>query len=298
MDNKLTIKNSSIAFLSSFLLCQLGTAIFAVFGLVISSMFGVSNETFFNFIETAIGYLIISLAMDAIIILVFLIANKNKSNKIIKKPTIKKILIYSLLAIVCYLLLCPIVNVINELIYKIGIQPSNLTYKLTTTNYFISIISLVIAPAIAEELLFRGLIFKGLQKGGNTFAIIISALMFSLFHLSLEQTIYPFIMGLVFGVIMCKENNIIYCILVHLLNNFITLTLSYFNISLAFAHWSYYIIATICSIIFIITITLIIKSLNKNCKKEKFNTENKIYFYFCLVVVIIIWISVQISSIL
>jgi len=298
MDNKLTIKNSSIAFLSSFLLCQLGTAIFAIIGLIISSMFGVSNETFFKFIETAIGYLILSLVMDALIISVFLIVNKNKKNNIISKPKINKILIYILIAIVCYTILYPIIDIANELIYKIGIKPSSLTYKLTTTNYFISIISLVIAPAIAEELLFRGLIFKGLQKGGNTFAIIISALMFSLFHLSLEQTIYPFIMGLVFGVIMCKENNILYCILVHLINNFITLTLSYFNISLTLTHWLYYIIAAFCLIIFITTITILIKKLNKDSKKEKIDNENKIYFYICLSIILVIWLTVQISTLL
>lgn len=294
MENKLSIRDSSISFLNSVILCQFGTLFFATIGLIIAAMFGVSNENFLTFLNTAVGCLLLSLFMDGLLVLIFLFFNKNKNNHIISKPSIKKLLIYISFAIICFLLLNPIVNLFNSFIYKF-FPANDLTYKLTTTNYFISIISMVILPAIAEELVFRGIIFKGLQKYSNTFAITISAIMFSLFHLSLEQTIYPILMGLVLAVIMCYENNIIYCIAIHLTNNLIALTLKYFNISLTFDHWSYILIALVCLAIFITLITLAIKKL-KN-QKQPIAGEHKSYLIICTGLVFIFWLIMQFSII-
>lgn len=296
MGNKLSVKDSSIAFISTFILCQLGCLLFAVLGLVISSIFGVSSNQFYSFLNTCFGCFILGVIMDLILIACFFFFNKNKDNKIISKPNAKKILIYVGVSVLCYLLLYPVIATAGKLIYLFYPQ-SSLTYPLTTKNYFLSLISMAIMPAIAEELIFRGLIFKGLQKGGNRFAIIISSIMFSLYHLSLEQTIYPFLMGLVFAVIMCYENNIIYCMALHFTNNFITLTLQYFNISLAFNHWSYYIIALICFAIFITLICFAIKKLSKNSQKSEINSENKAYLIAILIIMIILWLIVQLSTI-
>ena len=294
MENKLTIKDGSIAFISGLVLCQIGTAIFAAICLSFATFFGISNEMFFTFLDTAFGILLTSLFMDGIIVLIFFFFNKNKDNKILSKPTFKKVLIYILLAVLLYLLLYPIVTVFNNIICKF-FPKSDFKYKLTTTNYFISLVSMVILPAIAEELLFRGLIFKGLQKHSNIFAIIMSSIMFSLFHLSLEQTIYPILMGLVLAVIMCYENNIIYCITIHFVNNFTTLTLKFFDINLVFKSWSYYLLAFICAAIFI---TLLIYAFRKlKNKKQKIESEHKAYLTICLGVVLLIWIIVQLSVI-
>ncbi len=295
MENKLTVKDSSIAFLTSVILCQFGTLFFAAISLIIVSIFGVKSEVFLSFLDTALGSLLLSIFMDGLLVLAFFFFNKNKNNQITKKPTAKKLLLYVALAIGCYLLFYPIVTVVNSVIYKFF--PSNdLKYNLTTTNYFISIISMVILPAIAEELIFRGIIFKGLQKHSNTFAIIVSAVMFALFHLSLEQTIYPILMGIVLAVIMCHENNIIYCIAIHFVNNFITLTLKYFNISLVFKHWSYYLVALVCAVIFITLSIFIIKKLKTS--KQKIEGEHKAYFIICTVIILTIWLIAQISRIL
>ena len=296
MENKLTIKDSSIAFLSSVVLCQIGTLFFAVFGLIIASFFKISSDEFFIFLETATGTLITSLFMDLFIVCIFLFLNKKKDNHILKKPTTKKILFYVLLTIICYLLVNPIVNSFSSIISHF-FPINDLTYSLNTKNYFISLISMAVLPAIAEELLFRGIIFKGLQKRSNTFAIIISAIMFALFHLSLQQTIYPLLMGIILAVIMCHENNIIYCILFHFLNNFLTLTLKYFNVSLIFNHWTYYILAAICLAIFVFAAVKHIKKLKNSQTTNKTTGEDKSYFIICTAIVTLVWIAIQISTI-
>ena len=67
----------------------------------------------------------------------------------------------------------PIVVCFDTLLIKLGITLNTLSYELTTKNYFISLISLVIAPAICEELLFRGIIFSGLKSYGKSFYFIL-----------------------------------------------------------------------------------------------------------------------------
>lgn len=292
---KLTVKDSSLTFFVSFLLCQLGIIIFAFVGLVVCSFLNINIETFESFTTTVWGYLISSLITNIVLIAIFLKNNKKKEINIIKKPKITKILLYSLIAVGSFFCLTPTINSINILLAKIGYPITNFPYTLTTSNYFISLISLVILPAICEELIFRGIIFKGLRSSGKNFAIITSSIMFSLYHMSAEQTIYPLLIGLMLGVIMCNENNILYCIIVHFINNFLSLTTAYFGISLFFNHWSYHLLALALAALFTVALTIFISKTKDNLK-QKLENEGKNYLIACLSIMAIIWIIVLISK--
>lgn len=294
---KLTIKHSSLAFLSAFLLSIIGSLIFAVLGLIVCGFLNIKSETFLSFIENnAWGILLSVLATNAMLVLAFFIFNKKKENKIISKPKFNKLLIYIGLTLVAYLMLTPVINTITILFAKLGLQPTTITYNLTPANYFISLISLVLLPAVCEELLFRGLIFKGLKPYGKTFSIVVSALMFSIFHMSIEQAVYPFVMGLLFGVIMYNENNILYCIVVHFISNFTTLTLSYFGISLFTNHWSYYLIALFLFAAFIAFIIFLIIKSPQMVNKEKTEPYNKLYLLGSIGFMLLVWIIILLST--
>ena len=154
---------------------------------------------------------------------------------------------------------------------------------------------MVIAPAACEELLFRGIIFQGLKQHGKTFAITISSLMFCLYHMAISQTLYPILIGLLLGVIMYYEENIYYCIALHLTNNLTSLTLSYFKINLAFSHWSYIILAIILAIVFISTILYFTIKNNQTSEKQPIEKREKIYLITSLVVMTILWIFTNFS---
>ncbi len=294
--NKLTIKDSSISFLISFLFCQVGVVVISNIAIIIYKLCGFEPDGFSFFIETAIGSLILSMGMYLILLLSFFFFNIRKENKISQNFKLKKLAIYVLVAILSILLLYPIITCITNLLAQSGIESKGITYTLNTKNYLISLISLVLAPAICEELLFRGLIFKGLKKHGKAFSIIISSLMFSIYHMSIVQTIYPILMGLMLGVIMYYENNIYYCIAFHLTNNFIILTLDYLDISLTFDHWSYIILAIILCIIFIIVVlTLTFKGNNKN-EKQPIIKREKLHLLFSIGVMLLLWILVNFAQ--
>ncbi len=298
-DFKLSVKDSALSFVIGFIFCQLAVLLVTTLLLFFISILGLPIEQSESFMSGAWGYLISTLALDGTMLGIFFFFNKGKNNQIFHKPTVKKSLIYALIAVLSFLSLYPIIYLINLGFINIGITLPDAPYDFTDLiNYLVSIISLVILPAIMEELLFRGIIFKGLKKHGRIFSILITALMFSVFHMSISQTVYPFFIGILLTLVMYKEDNIFYPILMHAVNNFLSLTLSFFNISLVFDHWTYIMLAIILAVLFLsIVIYFTIKG-NKSSKQVKLSQKETLYLTASLVFMIIIWIAYNIANIL
>ena len=84
-----------------------------------------------------------------------------------------------------------------------------------------------IAPAIGEELIFRGIVLEGYRKKNIDFgAIVISAALFMLMHMNIEQMIHPFMLGLAFGFVYCVTRSIWSTVLLHFFNNLFALVIS------------------------------------------------------------------------
>ena len=82
----------------------------------------------------------------------------------------------------------------------------------------------VLGP-IAEELVFRGVILKVLQKHGVSFAVIFSAFLFMLFHQNIAQLFLPFLLGIMLALITVRSGSIVPAILAHILNNSLAMVL-------------------------------------------------------------------------
>ena len=79
-----------------------------------------------------------------------------------------------------------------------------------------------IVPAFAEEFLFRGLILSNLLPYGRTTAVFASALLFGVMHQNIEQLFYATVAGLVLGFVYVKTRSLWCCILLHFVNNFVS----------------------------------------------------------------------------
>ena len=84
---------------------------------------------------------------------------------------------------------------------------------------FVYFAMIVVLPAVCEELLFRGVITRGLEEFGKIPAILISALFFTLMHASPLQTVYQFCLGVALGFLMVETGNIFLCMMFHGANN-------------------------------------------------------------------------------
>ena len=78
---------------------------------------------------------------------------------------------------------------------------------------------IAVLPAIFEELFCRKAILNTAKRYGNVFAVVFSALVFSVIHMNFGQAIFAFIMGVIFGVIAVKTNSVKITVLLHFLNN-------------------------------------------------------------------------------
>ncbi len=93
-----------------------------------------------------------------------------------------------------------------------------------------TIIVIGIVPAIAEELVFRGFLFRKLfdLSGNSNLAIAISALIFALVHFQILNVLPIFIMGYILGYVYFNTRNIIYPMLIHFLYNTTQVILTYY----------------------------------------------------------------------
>jgi len=114
-------------------------------------------------------------------------------------------------------------TLINLAISAITKQPVNnvLQNVLSGTNIWTQIIIVVILGPISEELIFRKLLIGKAIKYGEGTAIVLSALMFSLFHGNISQGIYAFALGFIFAYVYIRTGRIRYTIGLHMCINFV-----------------------------------------------------------------------------
>lgn len=84
---------------------------------------------------------------------------------------------------------------------------------------FVNLIFTAVLPAVCEETAHRGLLLKGQSAYGQKTALIISALLFGLLHMNIEQFFYATIIGLLAGYISIICDSIYPAIIIHFMNN-------------------------------------------------------------------------------
>jgi len=146
---------------------------------------------------------------------------------------------------------------------------------INSTNIWFNIVIVSILAPIFEEFFFRKMLIDKTIRYGAKVSIILSALLFGLFHGNLNQFFYAFLMGGFFAYVYIKTGKIIYPIVLHAIVNFMGSVVSQV-ISQAMMNLQQSISTTDLTIIvaymilFIIFIVLGIIGLSRY-KKAKFN---------------------------
>lgn len=93
------------------------------------------------------------------------------------------------------------------------------------------ILLVCVQPAIFEELAFRGVILSGLRRVlSDGEAIVVSALMFMIIHLSFFSFPHLVLLGLVAGYLRVRSKSLYPCMILHFLHNFLAVvTESWFS---------------------------------------------------------------------
>lgn len=128
-------------------------------------------------------------------------------------------------------------------------------------DFFLMILGAVILAPISEEILFRGLVFEKLKSIYTLpWTIVLSGLIFGIYHLNILQGVNTFIMGMVLSFVYYYRRNIMDTILIHIVNNFFALTVG--------LNETFGLIATVVSTICIFIAIKYLKEFKKNVNKE------------------------------
>lgn len=91
----------------------------------------------------------------------------------------------------------------------------------------IALLALAVAPAIAEEILFRGAVQRSLAtRLFPVAAIAVTSMLFAGYHMSLLQLVPTFTLALVLGTLAHRGSSILPAMLGHLLNNTMAILVS------------------------------------------------------------------------
>lgn len=123
--------------------------------------------------------------------------------------------------------------------------------KLFSGTFIAELVAYVIISPIAEEMLYRGVVFYRLRRSiGRWSAVIISSVLFSIFHANIVQASYCLLVGFILGIIMEYYQNILVVILGHAAANLLAVLRSEFDLlSLEAVGYPIFLISAIVSII-------------------------------------------------
>ncbi|WP_455962063.1 CPBP family intramembrane glutamic endopeptidase [Bacteroides bouchesdurhonensis] len=132
---------------------------------------------------------------------------------------------YLLLSVLAILSCTFVVSAITDLMKWIP-NIMEFPFEILQSNWIGILVISLIGP-IFEELLFRGAITKVLlQQYNPTKAILFSAFLFGVIHINPAQILPAFLIGILLTWIYYKTASLIPCILIHVLNNSLSLYLS------------------------------------------------------------------------
>lgn len=90
----------------------------------------------------------------------------------------------------------------------------------TEGSLWVTAIFTVLCAPVFEEILFRKLICDKVLKYGEGCAVVLSGLIFGLFHMNFNQFFYAFFLGCFFAFVYVKTGRLQYTILLHMAINF------------------------------------------------------------------------------
>ena len=156
-----------------------------------------------------------------LIITVFINKRFNTSNEVINKFKIRKRdYLFASLLVVSYIFIT--YGWFDYILFSIptgDMFESAMEYFESLPIVILLIESCIIAP-IFEEVLYRGILLKGLiNKYNSKIAIVYSALIFGIAHLNIPQGINAFLLGLILGTVFYYTRSIYLCMIMHFVNN-------------------------------------------------------------------------------
>ncbi len=178
-------------------------------------------------------------------------------------------------------------NALQIALETIGIGITMPEYEIPETlpGLILYFITLTVAPAFIEEMIFRGIVMQSLRRFGDIFALVASALIFGIFHLNLIQMPYAFLLGLCIGYFVMRTGSLWVGVILHFINNSVAVIfeLMYPHISeeaYIIANLAYNLVCIILAVIALILVLMKYKDMFRFEKAPGVLSPGKKVLYF------------------
>ena len=163
-------------------------------------------------------------------------------------------------------------------------------------SYALAILSHAVVPAIFEELLFRYLPMRVLSSHSRRATVLISAFFFSLVHHDLFVIPYAFIAGVMFMTVDLAAESVIPSMIIHLINNALSVTLIFYGANPAVCYAVYGLIGLLA----LISLAFIFVKRGEYGKffSSAFSSGEKIKFSFEMIVFAVLTLSMAVITLL
>lgn len=309
--NIYTKNDVGLTFLLCVLLPQIVGTIF-VFGLVFVA--SLLNTNYESLTKHPLVLLCLTCVAQFVFVGIFFIFNRTKKINYMQACKVnfnvgwKNILISILIGLVCLFGFNNLINSFDHILSLLGHTSAPMPLPLNSFSWLVAnLVFLAVLPAIFEELLFRGIILNGLKQYGKVKAVIFSALLFALMHGSIDQTLYPILLGIVFGFVAIKTNSVVPTIIMHFINNSTVIIINYIStitssVQTLLIDWKYIVVSIVIAIASAVVIYFLTKLLKPKANKIQSynesdlqileNSKNKpnTMLFFAVAVASVIWL--------
>ena len=137
----------------------------------------------------------------------------------------------TILTVVLTFLIMPLVMFINSItsLFTENSVDTVLNYIVNNNPLWLNLVIIALLPAVVEEFIFRGLIFNGYKRRNPFMAILLSAALFGLIHMNINQFSYAFAIGVIFGFMAYATGSLLPSILSHFIINGTSVVISHLS---------------------------------------------------------------------
>lgn len=176
--------------------------------------------------------IVVSIIPILVSIIILLIGFNRKFIVASLRPTVsfRKFLCITALGMSAIVLGSNVAGITNALMEIFNLKTSEVAAPEGAYHTVVFLLVYIVLAPVTEEILFRSIILERLRRYGDIFAVLSSAMMFSLLHASLQSFPSAFISGCVFALISIYSGSSLASMIVHATNNAISV------ISIIIAH--------------------------------------------------------------
>lgn len=146
---------------------------------------------------------------------------------LLKKIKHERLGVVDVLLVILVMFLClPVVYFINfvSMMFTENEIAATMT-GMVDNPYILNLIMVALTPAVVEELVCRGVLYHSYKSKGTIFALVLSAFIFGLLHMNLNQMLYAMALGVVFCLVVEATGSIYSSMIMHFVMNSISVSM-------------------------------------------------------------------------